>query len=153
MGVDPGGAGDQGLMFGYACDETEELMPFPIMMAHKLCLRLAEVRRKGTIEFQICPDGKSQVTVEYEGAKPVRVEAVVVSPQHSGDVPIETLREAVKECVIKPVLPSHMLDKDTKFHINPTWVFCDRRTGSSSRTSRSSRSASITCCPSSARCT
>ena len=122
MGVDPGGAGDQGLMFGYACDETEELMPFPIMMAHKLCLRLAEVRRKGTIDF-LRPDGKSQVTVEYEGARPVRVEAVVVSTQHSGDVPIETLREAVKECVIKPVIPSHMLDQDTNYHINPTGRF------------------------------
>jgi S-adenosylmethionine synthetase len=122
MGVDPGGAGDQGLMFGYACDETEELMPFPIMMAHKLCLRLAEMRRKGNLDF-LRPDGKSQVTVEYEGAKPVRVEAVVVSTQHSSDVPIETLREGVRECVIKPVLPSHMLDQNTKYHINPTGRF------------------------------
>ena len=122
MGVDRGGAGDQGLMFGYACDETEELMPFPIMMAHKLCLRLAEARRKGILVF-LRPDGKSQVTVEYEGAKPVRVEAVVVSTQHSDRVAIETVREAVLECVIKPVIPVHMLDSNTKYHINPTGRF------------------------------
>jgi S-adenosylmethionine synthetase len=122
MGVDTGGAGDQGLMFGYACDETEELMPFPIMMAHKLCLRLAEARRKGILDF-LRPDGKSQVTVEYEGAKPVRVEAVVVSTQHSDKVAIETLREGVFECVIKPVIPAHMLDPNTKYHINPTGRF------------------------------
>jgi S-adenosylmethionine synthetase len=122
MGVDTGGAGDQGLMFGYACDETEELMPFPIMMAHKLCLRLAEARRKGILDF-LRPDGKSQVTVEYEGAKPVRVEAVVVSTQHSDKVAIETVREGVLQCVIKPVIPAHMLDPNTKYHINPTGRF------------------------------
>ena len=122
MGVDTGGAGDQGLMFGYACDETEELMPFPIMMAHKLCMRLAEARRKGILDF-LRPDGKSQVTVEYEGAKPVRVEAVVVSTQHSDKVAIETLREGVFECIIKPVIPAHMLDPNTKYHINPTGRF------------------------------
>lgn len=122
MGVDTGGAGDQGLMFGYACDETEELMPFPIMMAHKLCLRLAEARRKGILDF-LRPDGKSQVTVEYEGAKPVRVEAVVVSTQHSDKVAIETLREGVLQCIIKPVIPAHMLDTNTKYHINPTGRF------------------------------
>jgi S-adenosylmethionine synthetase len=122
MGVDTGGAGDQGLMFGYACDETEELMPFPIMMAHKLCMRLAEARRKGILDF-LRPDGKSQVTVEYEGAKPVRVEAVVVSTQHSDRVAIETLREGVFECIIKPVIPAHMLDPNTKYHINPTGRF------------------------------
>ena len=122
MGVDTGGAGDQGLMFGYACDETEELMPFPIMMAHKLCLRLAEARRQGILDF-LRPDGKSQVTVEYEGAKPVRVEAVVVSTQHSDKVAIETVREGVMECVIKPVIPAHMLDQNTKYHINPTGRF------------------------------
>jgi S-adenosylmethionine synthetase len=109
-------------MFGYACDETEELMPFPIMMAHKLCQRLAEVRRQGILDF-LRPDGKSQVTVEYEGAKPVRVEAVVVSTQHSDRVTIKTVREGVLECVIKPVIPAHMLDPNTKYHINPTGRF------------------------------
>jgi S-adenosylmethionine synthetase len=122
LGVETGGAGDQGLMFGYACDETRELMPFPIMMAHKLCMRLAEVRRKGIMDF-IRPDGKAQVTVEYEGPNPARVEAVVVSTQHSDQVSNETLREAVMECVIKPVIPTHMLDEKTKYHINPTGRF------------------------------
>jgi S-adenosylmethionine synthetase len=122
MGVGTGGAGDQGLMFGYACDETEELMPFPIMTAHKLCLRLAEVRRKGILDF-VRPDGKSQVTVEYEGSKPVRVEAVVVSTQHTAAVSNETVRAGVLECVIKPVIPAHMLDAQTKYHINPTGRF------------------------------
>jgi S-adenosylmethionine synthetase len=122
MGVGTGGAGDQGLMFGYACDETEELMPFPIMTAHKLCLRLAEVRRKGILDF-VRPDGKSQVTVEYYGSKPVRVEAVVVSTQHTAEVSNETVRSGVLECVIKPVIPAHMLDAKTKYHINPTGRF------------------------------
>jgi S-adenosylmethionine synthetase len=122
MGVGKGGAGDQGLMFGYACDETEELMPFPIMTAHKLCLRLAEARRKGILDF-VRPDGKSQVTVEYDGSKPLRVDAVVVSTQHSADVSNETLHAGVLECVIKPVIPSHMLDEKTKYHINPTGRF------------------------------
>ena len=122
LGVDTGGAGDQGLMFGYACDETKELMPFPIMMAHKLCLQLAEARRRGILDF-LRPDGKSQVTVEYEGSKPVRVEAVVVSTQHSDKVSIETVREGVKECIIKTVIPAHMLDQNTKYHINPTGRF------------------------------
>jgi S-adenosylmethionine synthetase len=122
MGVGTGGAGDQGLMFGYACDETDELMPFPIMMAHKLCLRLAEVRRKGILDW-VRPDGKSQVTVEYDGAKPVRVDAVVVSTQHSAAVSNETLREGVLQCVIKPVIPAHMMDDKTKYHINPTGRF------------------------------
>ena len=122
MGVGTGGAGDQGLMFGYACDETDELMPFPIMMAHKLCLRLAEVRRKKILDF-VRPDGKSQVTVEYEGSTPVRVDAVVVSTQHSAAVSNETLREGVLQCVIRPVIPAHMLDKNTKYHINPTGRF------------------------------
>jgi len=122
LGVDIGGAGDQGLMFGYACDETEELMPFPIMMAHKLCRRLAEARRQGILDF-LRPDGKSQVTVEYEGARPVRVQAVVVSTQHSDKVGIETVREGVRECVIKPVIPPYMLDLNTQYHINPTGRF------------------------------
>ena len=123
MGVDTGGAGDQGLMFGYACDETEELMPFPIMMAHKLCMRLAEVRRKGILPW-VRPDGKAQVTVDYDGSKPVRVDAVVVSTQHtpevSKDVSPGTIEDGIKQCVIKPVIPAHMLDEKTKYHINPT---------------------------------
>jgi S-adenosylmethionine synthetase len=122
QGVDTGGAGDQGLMFGYACDETDELMPFPIMMAHKLCMRLAETRKKGILDF-VRPDGKSQVTVEYEGQKPVRVDAVVISTQHAASATNETIREGVLECVIKPVLPAHMLDQNTKYHINPTGRF------------------------------
>ena len=122
MGVGTGGAGDQGLMFGYACNETDERMPFPIMMAHKLCLRLAEVRHKGILDF-VRPDGKSQVTVEYEGSKPIRVDAVVVSTQHTASVTNETVREGVLQCVIRPVLPAHMLDKNTKYHINPTGRF------------------------------
>jgi len=122
MGVDIGGAGDQGLMFGYACDETKELMPFPIMMAHKLCQQLAEARRRGVLDF-LRPDGKSQVTVEYEGTKPVRVDAVVVSTQHAGSAKIEAVREGVRECIIKTVIPAHMLDQNTKYHINPTGRF------------------------------
>jgi S-adenosylmethionine synthetase len=122
QGVVTGGAGDQGLMFGYACNETRELMPFPIMTAHKLCLRLAEVRREGILDF-VRPDGKSQVTVEYDGDHPVRVDAVVVSTQHVASVSHETLCEGVRECVIKPVIPAHLLDANTKFHINPTGRF------------------------------
>ena len=122
QGVDTGGAGDQGLMFGFACDETPELMPFPIMMAHKLCLRLAEARRKNILNF-LRPDGKSQVTVEYQGFKPVRVDSVVVSTQHTPDVANETLHEGVKQCIIKPVIPSNMLDERTKYYINPTGRF------------------------------
>ncbi|MGH9404711.1 MAG: methionine adenosyltransferase [Terriglobia bacterium] len=122
MGVGTGGAGDQGLMFGYACDETDELMPFPIMMAHKLCQRLAEVRRKEILDF-VRPDGKSQVTVQYEKGRPVRVDAVVVSTQHADGVSKETLTEGIRECVIRPVIPAHMMDPNTKFHINPTGRF------------------------------
>ncbi len=122
QGVDTGGAGDQGLMFGFACDETPELMPLPIMMAHKLCLRLAEVRRKKILDF-IRPDGKTQVTVEYDGFQPLRVDSVVVSTQHTAQVSNETLREGVLQCVIKPVIPSSMLDEKTKYHINPTGRF------------------------------
>jgi S-adenosylmethionine synthetase len=122
MGVDTGGAGDQGLMFGYACDETQELMPFPITMAHRLCQRLAEVRHKGIVDF-IRPDGKSQVTVEYRDFQPVRVEAVVVSTQHTTEVSNETLHEGVMQCVIKPAIPAAMLDQKTKYFINPTGRF------------------------------
>ena len=122
MGVDTGGAGDQGLMFGYACDETEELMPFPITMAHRLCMRLAEVRRKGILDF-VRPDGKAQVTVEYRDLEPVRVDTVVVSTQHTKEVSNETLREGVLECVIKPAIPTRMLAENTKYFINPTGRF------------------------------
>ena len=122
QGVDTGGAGDQGLMFGFACDETSELMPFPIMMAHKLSLRLAEVRRKKILDF-VRPDGKTQVTVEYEGFKPLRVDTVVVSTQHSRDVSNEAIHEGVKQYVIQSVIPAHMLDQKTKYFINPTGRF------------------------------
>ncbi|HEY7816717.1 MAG TPA: methionine adenosyltransferase [Vicinamibacteria bacterium] len=122
MGVDPGGAGDQGLMFGYACDETEELMPMPIILAHKLVRRLAEVRKTETLDY-LRPDGKSQVTVEYDGGRPVRIDTVVISCQHSNLVKIETLREEVKEQVVKAVIPSELLDDKTRYFINPTGRF------------------------------
>jgi S-adenosylmethionine synthetase len=122
MGVDTGGAGDQGLMFGFACDETEELMPMPIQLAHRLTQRLSEVRKNRKASF-LRPDGKSQVTVEYRDGKPARVECVVVSTQHSEDISTENLRSAVLEQVIKPIVPAHMLDSMTKFHINPTGRF------------------------------
>ncbi len=122
QGVDPGGAGDQGLMFGYACDETEELMPMPIMLAHKLVQRLSEARRKNVLDF-LRPDGKSQVTVQYDGDRPVRIEAVVISSQHSDSVTNETLRAEIKEKIIKHVVPEKLLDKDTKYYINPTGRF------------------------------
>ncbi len=122
MGVDPGGAGDQGLMFGYACDETEELMPMPITLAHGLVRRLAEVRKSEILDY-LRPDGKSQVTIEYDGTRPTRVEAVVISSQHSNLVKMETLREEVKEQVIKHVIPGDLLDDRTKYYINPTGRF------------------------------
>jgi len=122
MGVDTGGAGDQGMMFGFACDETAELMPLPIMMAHKLVRRLSDVRREGALDF-LRPDGKSQVSVEYVGNVPRRIEAVVISTQHSADVSIEELRREVKKHIIDPVLPGNMVDSATKYHINPTGRF------------------------------
>jgi S-adenosylmethionine synthetase len=122
MGVDPGGAGDQGMMFGYACDETPELMPLPIMMAHKLVKQLSDVRRAGTLDF-LRPDGKSQVSVEYVNNKPVRIDAVVVSTQHSETVSIETLRGEVRKHIIDAVIPANMVDSGTKYHINPTGRF------------------------------
>jgi S-adenosylmethionine synthetase len=122
MGVDTGGAGDQGMMFGFACDETPELMPLPIMMAHKLVQRLSEARRQGILDF-LRPDGKSQVSVEYVDNKPKRIEAVVISTQHSPDVSIEELRQEVKKHIIDPIVPSGMVDSQTKYHINPTGRF------------------------------
>jgi len=122
MGVDTGGAGDQGLMFGYACDETPELMPMPIQLAHSLTHKLAAVRKKGTVDF-LRPDGKSQVTIEYIDGRPARVDAVVISTQHSDKVSHSKLEEAVMAEVIKPVLPESMVDKKTKYYINPTGRF------------------------------
>jgi S-adenosylmethionine synthetase len=122
QGVDPGGAGDQGLMFGYAANETEELMPLPIMLAHKLTRRLSQVRKEETLDY-LRPDGKSQVTVEYEGDKPVRVEAVILSTQHSNLVKNETIREDVLEKVVHAVIPEGFLDAKTKYFINPTGRF------------------------------
>ena len=122
QGVDTGGAGDQGLMFGYAVRETEELMPLPITLAHKLARRLAEVRRSNDVDF-LRPDGKTQVTVEYEGKRPVRISAVVVSTQHSPTVSNHELRETVVERVIRHVVPAEMIDDRTVFHINPTGRF------------------------------
>jgi S-adenosylmethionine synthetase len=122
MGVDTGGAGDQGLMFGFACDETEELMPLPITLAHKLVQRLSEVRRQGIVDF-FRPDGKSQVTVEYQGDRPVRVDTVVISTQHSDSVSNADLQNAVRDEVIRKVVPAALMDKNAKFHINPTGRF------------------------------
>jgi len=122
MGVDTGGAGDQGLMFGFACDETDELMPMPIQLAHQLTHRLSEVRKAKKVDF-LRPDGKSQVTVEYRDGQPHRVDCVVISTQHSDAVSNDQLHAAIVEHVIKPVVPAKMLDSKTKFHINPTGRF------------------------------
>jgi S-adenosylmethionine synthetase len=122
MGVDTGGAGDQGLMFGYACTETEELMPLPIMLAHKLTRGLSEGRRAGTLDF-LRPDGKSQVSVEYDNGKPVRVDTVVVSSQHSSAVTNQALKEGIIETVVNKVIPEGLMDSKTKILINPTGRF------------------------------
>ena len=116
------GAGDQGIMFGYAVNETEELMPFPIILAHKLCAKLEEVRKKGELSY-LRPDGKGQITVEYDNGKPVRIEAVVLSAQHNNDVTTSKLREDLKKHVIDAVLPKEYIDEETKFYINPTGRF------------------------------
>jgi S-adenosylmethionine synthetase len=122
MGVDTGGAGDQGLMFGFACDETDELMPMPIQLAHRLTQRLSEVRKSNTVDF-LRPDGKSQVTIEYRDGRPARVDCVVISTQHSDKVSNVDLHQAITEHVIRPIIPAAMLDRNTKYHINPTGRF------------------------------
>ena len=123
MGVDPGGAGDQGMMFGYACNETAELMPLPITLAHKLVKQLSDVRRANKLDF-LRPDGKSQVSVEYVNGKPARIDAVVISTQHSDKVSTETLRAEVRKQIIDPILaPTNLVDSSTKYHINPTGRF------------------------------
>jgi S-adenosylmethionine synthetase len=122
MGVDTGGAGDQGLMFGFACDETEELMPMPIQLAHRLAQRLSEVRKSKKVPH-LRPDGKSQVSIEYRDGRPVRVDTVVISTQHGEKISAKDLHDGIMEHVIKPIVPAAMLDRNTKYHINPTGRF------------------------------
>ena len=122
MGVDREGAGDQGMMFGFACDETPELMPMPIALAHKLALKLTEVRKNGTLPY-LRADGKTQVTVEYDDDKPVRIEAIVVSSQHSADVELSQIREDIEKYVIRPIIPPEFMTENTKIFVNPTGRF------------------------------
>lgn len=120
--LDQIGAGDQGMMFGYACNETEELMPLPISLAHKLAKRLADIRKNRTLEY-LRPDGKTQVTVEYQDNKPIRIESIVVSTQHSSDVDLDIIKKDIMENVIMEIVPHNMLDGDTKYYVNPTGRF------------------------------
>ncbi|MEL7059970.1 MAG: methionine adenosyltransferase, partial [Acidobacteriota bacterium] len=122
MGVDPGGAGDQGLMFGFACRETDELMPLPIMLAHQLTRRLAAVRKSGELNW-LRPDGKSQVTVEYDGFAPRRVHTIVLSTQHAEEIGNDEIRAGILDQVVRATVPEHLLDDDTIYHVNPTGRF------------------------------